>query len=279
MDVQHHQQHEIVSGFSFESVEHLLISPENNDEKLTDQDIRDFVNGPQKMDVDNDFNCSAALFNDSDDDIIDIPSPVKFPTFGNKRQDKSPPRKVFIPDREQKNSSHDIISSFSSKPSKCESAVEKAKREIEEERQKKMEIAKKISEVNGPNSFRTAKQELFLKNSQNPTADASRAKYLGNKRFVPANSAFKIPIADEVVEEKTSSNNDDELHPLLKNIQPEILETIRNEVTVCTQKVSFDDIAGLKEAKKSIYEAVIMPLLRPELFKGLRTIPRGKSTI
>lgn len=34
--------------------------------------------------------------------------------------------------------------------------------------------------------------------------------------------------------------------------------------------VVWDDIAGLKFAKKSVLEIVVWPLQRPDLFKGLR---------
>ena len=40
-------------------------------------------------------------------------------------------------------------------------------------------------------------------------------------------------------------------------------------------KVSFDDIAGLGFAKKCVEEAVVWPMLRPDLFTGLRGPPKG----
>lgn len=39
--------------------------------------------------------------------------------------------------------------------------------------------------------------------------------------------------------------------------------------------VTWEDIAGLQEAKKSVEEAVVWPLRRPDLFVGLRDPPRG----
>jgi len=39
--------------------------------------------------------------------------------------------------------------------------------------------------------------------------------------------------------------------------------------------VTWDQIAGLEEAKRTLQEAVVLPNLRPDLFKGLRAPPRG----
>jgi SpoVK/Ycf46/Vps4 family AAA+-type ATPase len=39
--------------------------------------------------------------------------------------------------------------------------------------------------------------------------------------------------------------------------------------------VRWDEIAGLAHAKQLLYEIVILPALRPELFTGLRTPARG----
>ena len=40
-------------------------------------------------------------------------------------------------------------------------------------------------------------------------------------------------------------------------------------------KIDWNDIAGLEHAKKSIQEAVIWPMQRPDIFQGLRRAPRG----
>jgi ATP-dependent Zn protease len=277
------QQHEIVSGLSELDIDEFLSATPKNAQSMTDEDVERFVKGPRKKE-----NSSAELFSDDDDEdaIVEATqevclSPPKFTTFMNKKtRTNSPPRKVVI--LEQRNSSIDLNNMFSTaKKSPCSSEI--ALKKIQEEKSKRKEIAKEISQNNeNSGGFRSANQELFLRNllkSDNVDSTQNRAKYMGNKRFVPVNSAFKIPFAKQSETEnkpaETNENNECEQHPLLKNVQPEILEMIKNEVTVCTQNVQFDDIAGLEEAKKAIYEAVVVPLLRPELFKGLRTIPKG----
>ena len=41
-----------------------------------------------------------------------------------------------------------------------------------------------------------------------------------------------------------------------------------------TWQVRFEDIGGLEDAKRAINEAVILPLLMPEFFVGLRSFKR-----
>lgn len=39
--------------------------------------------------------------------------------------------------------------------------------------------------------------------------------------------------------------------------------------------VKWDDIAGLEFAKQSVQEIVVWPMLRPDIFTGLRGPPKG----
>jgi SpoVK/Ycf46/Vps4 family AAA+-type ATPase len=53
------------------------------------------------------------------------------------------------------------------------------------------------------------------------------------------------------------------------------VEMIEAEILHDGTNVEWDDISGLEAAKKNINEIIIWPLLRPELFKGLRQPPKG----
>ncbi|KAM9955232.1 hypothetical protein ACTFIW_000732 [Dictyostelium discoideum] len=61
----------------------------------------------------------------------------------------------------------------------------------------------------------------------------------------------------------------------LRNLEPVMLERICNEILDKRQEVKWGDIAGLSEVKSQIMEMVVFPIIRPELFKGLRIPPKG----
>jgi len=62
----------------------------------------------------------------------------------------------------------------------------------------------------------------------------------------------------------------------LKNLDPQMVELIQNEmIDAQANMVSWEDIAGLQHAKKTIYEAIIWPMQRPDIFTGLRGPPKG----
>ncbi|XP_054722894.1 LOW QUALITY PROTEIN: spastin-like [Uloborus diversus] len=61
----------------------------------------------------------------------------------------------------------------------------------------------------------------------------------------------------------------------LKGIDPKLAQVISDEIVSCGPGVGFDDIAGQSVAKQALREMVILPTVRPELFTGLRSPPRG----
>ena len=54
-----------------------------------------------------------------------------------------------------------------------------------------------------------------------------------------------------------------------------MLEFIESEILSTSPNVSWDDIAGLEFAKKTIKEIIIWPLMRPDIFTGIRRPPKG----
>ncbi|XP_076905148.1 ATPase family AAA domain-containing protein FIGL1-like [Bidens hawaiensis] len=68
---------------------------------------------------------------------------------------------------------------------------------------------------------------------------------------------------------------DGELPEKLRNLEPRLIEHISNEIMDRDPNVRWDDIAGLHHAKKCVTEMVIWPLMRPDLFKGVRAPGRG----
>lgn len=70
-------------------------------------------------------------------------------------------------------------------------------------------------------------------------------------------------------------NPEEPIDERLAGIEPRIVEMIRNEIISRVDEVTWDDIAGLDHAKKSIQEIVVWPMLFPHLFTGLRSPPKG----
>ncbi|KAJ2158470.1 putative 26S proteasome subunit yta6 [Coemansia sp. RSA 552] len=71
------------------------------------------------------------------------------------------------------------------------------------------------------------------------------------------------------------SDTEAEVDERLKNIDPRMIEMIESEILTSAQTLTWDDIAGLGQAKRAVHMAVIYPLLKPELFQGIRSPPKG----
>lgn len=67
---------------------------------------------------------------------------------------------------------------------------------------------------------------------------------------------------------------DDDI-PEIQNVDPKLVELIMNETLEKSPEVDWDDIAGLHFAKRCVMEAVVWPMLRPDIFSGLRGPPKG----
>ncbi|XP_064382499.1 fidgetin-like protein 1 isoform X2 [Halichondria panicea] len=110
-------------------------------------------------------------------------------------------------------------------------------------------------------------------------------------RFVPpvkqdgsdsgSGSNFSIHVTSKVMSHCGSNSEGSQLPPelegneRLKSIEPRMVELILNEIMDSSAPVQWDDIAGLHFAKESIKEIVVWPMMRPDLFTGLRGPPKG----
>ncbi|CAH3885694.1 unnamed protein product [Pieris brassicae] len=113
--------------------------------------------------------------------------------------------------------------------------------------------------------FKTAK-ETFL--ASNPAAKRS----LGASRKAQAKFISPMIGAQEKQDQlKEPEVTDDRL----KHIDPKMIELIESEIIDKGTPIGWDDIAGLQMAKSVIQEAVVWPMLRPDIFTGLRRPPKG----
>eukprot|EP01134_Creolimax_fragrantissima_P004400 CFRG4400T1 len=153
-------------------------------------------------------------------------------------------------------------------------------------------------------SFKTAAM-VHLANIKKGTVQAHHAQQsniiattstnkrtLGGKRSGSVNSRFVSPLirndtnnnTDDSSNAHSNTNNnnsgnmetgDGEVDERLKGLDPKIVEMVTSEIMDHGPSIEWDDIAGLKHAKKTIMEIVVWPLLRPDIFHGLRGPPKG----
>jgi len=67
----------------------------------------------------------------------------------------------------------------------------------------------------------------------------------------------------------------DELPEELSHLEVKLVRKIESEIMHIGDPVTFDDIAGLHDAKQTVQEVVCWPMKRPDLFTGLRAAPNG----
>ncbi|KAL0480034.1 hypothetical protein AKO1_010919 [Acrasis kona] len=61
----------------------------------------------------------------------------------------------------------------------------------------------------------------------------------------------------------------------LQHLDVKLIEMIASEILNKDVGIRWTDIAGLEGAKKAVMEAVIWPMLRPDIFHGIRAPPKG----
>ncbi|KAF5273488.1 hypothetical protein FQA39_LY07505 [Lamprigera yunnana] len=129
-------------------------------------------------------------------------------------------------------------------------------------------------------AFKTAGEELHLQNLKNGiksncnnnTSVHGLKRKLGYHRNVQGK--FISPMLPST-ERSNKCSDDETVDERLKNIDPKMVELIKSEIMDNGAIVKWDDIAGLESAKTAIQEAVVWPLLRPDIFTGLRRPPKG----
>ncbi|KAM3929475.1 fidgetin-like protein 1 [Leptodactylus fuscus] len=144
------------------------------------------------------------------------------------------------------------------------------------------------------NGFKTAKEQLLVEqqkkvNSQSrstgPGIYGTGKKSLGAARSRGLHGKFIPPIAKQddgdnfAGHRKTYTPNNSEPNvpsdERLKMIEPKMIELIMSEIMDHGPPLNWDDIAGLEFAKTTIKEIVVWPMLRPDIFTGLRGPPKG----
>ncbi|XP_010774242.1 fidgetin-like protein 1 [Notothenia coriiceps] len=146
------------------------------------------------------------------------------------------------------------------------------------------------SDPRAGSNFKTAREQFIVEqqkkhSNQARTGQASWPaaavkKSLGANRPRGTFSKFVSPIPRQEEEEEGGPNGNSNQEPQivderLKNFEPKIIELIMSEIMDHGPPVAWEDIAGLEFAKTTIKEIVVWPMLRPDIFTGLRGPPKG----
>lgn len=82
----------------------------------------------------------------------------------------------------------------------------------------------------------------------------------------------KSRMHDELEEKRRDGWKGD---PSLKHFEENIVDLIESEIMCKKEVTGWADVAGLDGAKKALKEIIILPFLRPDIFKGIRAPPKG----
>lgn len=146
------------------------------------------------------------------------------------------------------------------------------------------------SDPRAGSNFKTAREQFIVEQQKKHSNPAQRGqaswpaaavkKSLGANRPRGTFSKFVSPIPQQEEEEGGGPNGNSNQEPQivderLKNFEPKIIELIMSEIMDHGPPVVWEDIAGLEFAKTTIKEIVVWPMLRPDIFTGLRGPPKG----
>jgi SpoVK/Ycf46/Vps4 family AAA+-type ATPase len=133
---------------------------------------------------------------------------------------------------------------------------------------------------NGNDTFMTAREKLLGEasskvrlNQQSISNHESRDLPARKKSNRPA--AFISPLLSKKDNASSSEPPAGPVDERLRNLDPKMIETIENEIIGSVSSLTWEDIAGLEHAKSAINEMVVWPMLRPDIFTGLRGPPKG----
>lgn len=158
-----------------------------------------------------------------------------------------------------------------------ESKMESLNTKLSENNNKAVDLHSKSSSY-----FKTAREELQIQNikkNDNPQSishgTTGQKRKLGTRRNI--NSKFVSPLLmnNEGSKENIESDLSPEVDERLKHIEVKMIDLIKSEIMDSGPNLTWDDIAGLSFAKTAIQEAVVWPMLRPDIFTGLRRPPKA----
>lgn len=135
---------------------------------------------------------------------------------------------------------------------------------------------------NGPSISRRASDATFARSSSKPGTPGRGAKSNASKGSSGAkssNSSGLIGKKSKSTSKLDSQIGDTEEGKIKKGQyegpDPDLAAMLERDVLETSPGIRWDDVAGLSEAKRLLEEAVVLPLLMPEYFQGIRRPWKG----
>ena len=117
-------------------------------------------------------------------------------------------------------------------------------------------------------------RKAFAGNNGNNGGGQTRKAPNGGSRDTNGGDGQNEPPFSEQVMRRLSPRGEPIPDELLR-MDRDIVERVVSEILEAPASITWDDIAGLKHAKAAVQELAVWPLMKPELFRGARAVPRG----
>ena len=117
----------------------------------------------------------------------------------------------------------------------------------------------------------------FLKETERASQQRKKINYFVSDtkpKYKDSPSMYTNELKNNV-NNATNKNNNVNKKDDKSIITNDLRDKVLSEIVENKPDVKFSDVVGLKEAKQILREIIIVPNLRPDLFKGLRAPPRG----
>lgn len=82
------------------------------------------------------------------------------------------------------------------------------------------------------------------------------------------------PVTNPSSTTKSAEEKKEEKGPL-SHIDPEVIKSIKETILDSSPNVTWEDVKGLAEVKKILQETIVLPTIKPEIFKGLLSPAKG----
>ena len=100
-------------------------------------------------------------------------------------------------------------------------------------------------------------------------------KNITNNNTGNSNNNYNYNFNSSNINNNVNNNNQNKPKSLHDKEEDEMDQKIESEIMVKNPKVKFSDIIGMQEMKQTLYEIIVVPTIRPDLFTGIRKPQRG----